>query len=109
MPQFLDNLRGRKLISIDGYLCESCTQVSDSAGQLLSEMRPGQKGVITSVCDHIDPAKSRRLFDLGFAPGEEIAVLRRSLTGDPRIYAVSGYEIALRSSQSRCVKVQVEA
>ena len=43
----------------------------------LASLTRGQRGVIHDVCDQADPATARRLFDLGFAPGVEVEMLRR--------------------------------
>ncbi|WP_430867629.1 FeoA family protein [Demequina aurantiaca] len=73
----------------------------------LSSLAPGQRAVIVDVCDEADPATARRLFDLGFAPGSPIEVLRRAPMADPVVYRVSGYEIALRRAQARCIQVSL--
>lgn len=75
----------------------------------LADLVPGRGGVIVDVCNEANPATARRLFDLGFAPGVEIEVLRRAPMADPVIYRVAGYEIALRRAQARCIQVSTPA
>lgn len=71
----------------------------------LSDLPVGASAVITKVCDRMDPDTARRLFDLGFVPGAPVQKLRRSPFGDPSIYRIADYDIALRRSQVRCITV----
>ena len=57
------------------------------------------------VCTEADPATTRRMFDLGFAPGVEVEMLRRAPLADPALFRVAGYDIALRRAQARCIRV----
>ena len=85
--------------------------VSDCAGSCLASRRtladqaPGSVVSVTHICDGADAAAARRLFDLGFVPGAPVEVLRRAPLGDPVVYRVLGYEIALRRAQARCIQV----
>lgn len=76
----------------------------------LSTLKPGARGVIVAL-DHDDDAQSqalsRRLVDLGFAPGTDIEVVRKAPAGDPFVYRVRGYEICLRSRQASTILVEV--
>lgn len=67
---------------------------------------PGQRVRIVDVCDEASPAIARRLFDLGFAPGVEVEMLRRAPLADPVVYRIAGYEIALRRAQARCIQAR---
>ncbi|MDQ2758647.1 MAG: ferrous iron transport protein A [Actinomycetota bacterium] len=71
----------------------------------LGDLRPGDTATIASVCAGTDPASARRLFDLGFAPGSEVSLLRRAPMADPMIFRVAGYDIALRRAQAQCVRI----
>lgn len=42
----------------------------------------------------------RRLLDLGFVPGAEVSVVRRSPFGDPTAYSVRGAVVALRQEEA---------
>lgn len=75
------------------------TQVS------LAELGAGRTARIVGVSDGTDPATARRLFDLGFAPGAEVAMLRRAPLADPAVFRIAGYEIALRRAQAGCIRV----
>ncbi|MDF1488140.1 FeoA family protein [Tessaracoccus caeni] len=52
-----------------------------------------------------DDAVSRRLFNLGFAPGLEVALLRRAPLRDPLMFRVDGCEIVLRRREARRILV----
>jgi ferrous iron transport protein A len=52
-----------------------------------------------------DDVISRRLCDLGFAPGESVVRLRRAPLGGPVMFRVGGVEIVLRSAEARRVVV----
>lgn len=54
--------------------------------------------------DH-DDVVARRLFDLGFAPGETVVRLRHAPLGDPLMFRVGGVEIVLRKAQARRILV----
>ncbi len=71
----------------------------------LARLRPGESASIARVLNLGDPAASRRLFDLGFVPGAEVECVRRAPLGDPAVYRVADYEIALRRGQAACIEV----
>ena len=75
----------------------------------LADLRSGCTARIIAVCDAADAATARRLFDLGFAPGAEVQVVRRAPLSDPAIVRIAGYEIALRRAQARCIQVTLPA
>lgn len=53
-----------------------------------------------------DDAIARRLMDLGFWPGTEIALVRKAPLGDPAEYALRGFRLALRKREARRVVVE---
>lgn len=71
----------------------------------LADLRRGESAVVIGYGDAVEPSVARRLFDLGLVPGVQITMVRRAPLGDPAVYRVGDYEIALRRSQSRCVGV----
>lgn len=81
---------------------------SAAAPTTLSEVRPGEAAVVAGLDGVGDPTTARRLFDLGFAPGARVEVLRRAPLADPVVFAIAGYEIALRRAQADLVVVTVE-
>ena len=89
-------------------LIEPASLASSSAAAPMATMASltrGQRGLIHDVCDQADPATARRLFDLGFAPGVEVEMLRQAPLADPVVFRVAGYDIALRRAQARCIQV----
>ncbi len=71
----------------------------------LDDVAPGRSATIIGVECVEQPTIARRLFDLGFAPGTEVEVLRRAPLADPVVFRIAGYEIALRRAQARLVGV----
>jgi ferrous iron transport protein A len=72
----------------------------------LAELRPGMSGRITGIDASVEPATARRLCDLGFAPGAEVTVLRKAPLGDPVVFQVVEYEVALRKEQAAGIRVR---
>lgn len=71
----------------------------------LADLTSGQSACIVDICADSDPAIARRMFDLGFAPGVQVEMLRRAPMADPVVFRIAGYEIALRRAQARCIQV----
>lgn len=71
----------------------------------LADLRRGQTAQIIGISDAAAPEAARRLFDLGFAPGVEVEMLRRAPLTDPIVFRIVGYEVALRKVQARCIRV----
>ena len=70
----------------------------------LSHLRPGQSARVVAVVGEDGP--SQRLRDLGFWPGVEIEVILRAPFGDPTVYRLQGYRIALRRDEAARVEVE---
>ncbi|AIG64347.1 hypothetical protein CATYP_06770 [Corynebacterium atypicum] len=97
-------------------------------GCTLADLRPGERGIIEQAAhaaetggvgadvrpaakDPNDPETKRerlqhRLVDLGFVPGGQVEALRRAPLGDPTIYRVADYEVALRARDARMIAVR---
>lgn len=71
----------------------------------LADLRPGAEATVSSISDAAPAAMARRLEDLGLAPGATVRVVRRAPLGDPVVYRVAGYDLALRRSQAAHVVV----
>lgn len=69
----------------------------------LADLAPGFTGTVLSVRDDSGTTAARRLFDLGFAPGADVEVLRRAPLADPVMFRVAGYEVALRRVHARLI------
>ncbi|WP_079162270.1 FeoA family protein [Streptomyces nodosus] len=72
----------------------------------LADLRPGMSGQVTDIDESVEPSTARRLFDLGFAPGAEVTVLRKAPLGDPVVFQVVEYEVALRKEQAAGIRVR---
>lgn len=72
----------------------------------LAKVRPGGSAVVTGYAADGPPATLRRLVDLGFGIGERVEAVRRAPLGDPVVYRIAGYEVALRRTESRLVTVR---
>src|SRR5579875_299965 len=79
----------------------SVDRVDHAGTRPLAELRPGQSGVIVGWNAVLDRSSVRRFEDLGFADGAEVTVLRRAPLGDPFVYGIAGYEIAIRREHTR--------
>ena len=83
--------------------------VKDPAGSprqvTLADICPGGCAQVLGYDDDVDPRTSRRLCDLGFAPGEAVTVVRRAPLRDPIVFRVADYEIALRAGQAAGILV----
>lgn len=74
-------------------------------GSCLADLRPGDTCRIVAIDPAVDPKAARRLVDLGFAPDENVTVLRRAPLGDPVVFRVAEYEVALRRAQTAGIRV----
>ncbi|GAB97542.1 ferrous iron transport protein A [Kineosphaera limosa] len=69
----------------------------------LADLRRGQSAVVAAICESCDQDCARRLLDLGFAPGASVEFIRRTPLGDPTVFRVCDYEVALRRDLSALV------
>jgi Fe2+ transport system protein FeoA len=72
----------------------------------LSELKPGEKGIITRVTG--SGAIRRRLLDMGLVKGTEVTMVRKAPLGDPIEFLLKGYNLSLRKAESDNVYVSVE-
>jgi ferrous iron transport protein A len=70
----------------------------------LSEMKPGQKGIIKEF-------KSNELFlklmEMGCVPGERIVLEQVAPLGDPISVSVAGYHLSLRINEAEHIFVDI--
>lgn len=78
---------------------------SHHAAGTLAGLRVGQSGILVGFRDDMGTETMRRLFDLGFAPGAAVELVRRAPLGDPSIFRVADTEIALRRRQAEAIRV----
>ncbi len=64
--------------------------------------------VVTILFIDKDASIKRRLFDLGFIPGEEVKCVLNSPAHDPKAYQINGSVIALRGVDAHHIEVSYE-
>lgn len=87
------------VVSGDGSRAEDRTHEAT-----LDRFKPGE--VVEVVCVTGQDAVARRLVDLGFWPGSLVTVVRRAPLGDPTVYRLCGYRLALRRGEALRVVVR---
>ena len=78
--------------------------MDEAQGTALSELKPGETGLVMGVTG--DDALALRLRDLGFWPKTLVECVRRAPLGDPKQYLIRGYMLALRRDEAGRVLVQ---
>lgn len=71
----------------------------------LSDLKPGQTGVITKILGH--GAFRKRVMEMGFVKGREVSVVLNAPLQDPVKYALMDYEVSLRRAEAELVEVQL--
>ena len=71
---------------------------------LLSEMPIGRTGVVESL--DLPGEIQHHLMHMGFIPEARVTVLRRAPAGDPTVYVIDGFEVALRRDTARGIQVR---
>lgn len=69
----------------------------------LSDIRPGQKAQILTLCAKDDIR--RRLLDIGLIEGTEVECLGKSPCGDPIAFLIRGAVIAIRKEDCNNITV----
>lgn len=95
--------------SITSQLCGRCLDVCDDRVGCVAMgcLERGQRAVIAGYTDETDMTISRRLFDLGFAQGVEVELVRRAPMRDPLMFRVGGAEMLLRRGEADRIMVRV--
>jgi ferrous iron transport protein A len=68
----------------------------------LSEMKPGQEGIIQEFDDQ---AIVLKLMEMGCVPGERILLEQVAPLGDPISVAIAGYRLSLRLNEAEHIIV----
>lgn len=71
----------------------------------LSDLKPGQTGVITKILGH--GAFRKRVIEMGFVRGREVSVILNAPLQDPVKYALMGYEVSLRKAEAQLIEVDL--
>lgn len=69
----------------------------------LSELKEGEKGIITKVLGR--GAFRKRLIEMGFVRGKEVSVTKYAPLKDPIEYNIMDYEVSLRKSEANLVEI----
>lgn len=72
----------------------------------MGRLECGQRAVIAGFREQDDMTVSRRLFDLGFAQGVEVELVRRAPMRDPLVFRVGGSEMLLRRREADRIMVR---
>lgn len=70
----------------------------------LSELLPGERGVIAEVNQ---PEKVTKLMEMGCLPGEEVRLDHIAPLGDPIAITLSGYKLSLRKRDAKHILVRL--
>lgn len=70
----------------------------------LDRLAVGRRAAVTGLS--APEPQRRRLMELGFIPGGQVAAVQESPWGDPVAYAVCGAVIALRRADARQIAVR---
>jgi len=70
-------------------------------GLTLAQLADGERAVIRVVDG--DDLIAKRLRDIGFWPGTEVMRVRTAPLGDPIVYSLRGFEMALRNDEAQRV------
>jgi ferrous iron transport protein B len=72
----------------------------------LSELREGEKGIISKIKGR--GAFRKRITEMGFVRGKEVEVIKNAPLRDPIEYRLMNYDVSLRRSEARLVSVVTE-
>lgn len=84
--------------------CSTAKALAEQSTRTLDALPVGESASI--VCFDADDAVCRRLFDLGFTPGEDVVRLRQAPLGDPLMFRVGGIELVLRRAEAKRILVE---
>ncbi|MHC5064779.1 MAG: FeoA family protein [Planctomycetota bacterium] len=70
----------------------------------LDQLPPGSSARVLRI--EGEDGLSRRLSEIGFWPETDVTVVRRAPFGDPTLYHLRGFQLALRSNEAARIIVQ---
>ena len=70
----------------------------------LSDLKPGQTGVITKILGH--GAFRKRVMEMGFVRGREITMILNAPLQDPIKFHLMDYEISLRRAEANLIEIE---
>jgi ferrous iron transport protein A len=71
---------------------------------LLSQLPIGTVAVIESL--DLPEEVQHHLMHMGFVPEARVKVVRRAPAGDPTVYSIEGFEVALRRDTAQAIRVR---
>lgn len=69
----------------------------------LSQLLPGESGIITKILGH--GAFKKRVMEMGFVRGREVRMILNAPLQDPIKYALMDYEVSLRRSEAELIEI----
>lgn len=91
---------------VERFAARRCTTARALSGTETRPLDSLPAGVASAIVGFdVDDVVTRRLFDLGFTPGEPVERLRRAPLGDPLMFRVGGVEIVLRRAEAARILV----
>ncbi|WP_415198613.1 FeoA family protein [Silvibacterium sp.] len=70
----------------------------------LSELEIGTAAIVEAL--ELPDEVGHHLMHMGFVPDARVIVIRRAPAGDPTVYGIEGFEVALRRDTARSIKVR---
>jgi ferrous iron transport protein A len=70
----------------------------------LSELGIGKMAIVEGL--DLPEEVGHHLMHMGFVPDARVIVVRRAPAGDPTVYYLDGFEIALRHETARSIRVR---
>jgi len=71
----------------------------------LSELGIGKMAIVERL--DLPEEVGHHLMHMGFVPDARVVVIRRAPAGDPTVYAIDGFEIALRKETAQSIRVRI--
>lgn len=75
--------------------------------QTVNELKIGERAVVTGL--GCSGALRRRIIDMGITPGALVVLRKAAPMGDPIEISVRGYELTIRRSEAREIKVVADS
>lgn len=69
----------------------------------LSDLKPGETGIITKILGH--GAFRKRVMEMGFVKGREVTMILNAPLQDPVKYSLMDYEVSLRRAEADLIEV----
>lgn len=91
------------MISMDRVQTSQETDNSCKTIQTLSQLKPGEKGIIIKIHGH--GAFRKRVMEMGFVRGREVTMILNAPLQDPVKFSLMGYEVSLRRAEAELIEI----